>query len=136
MVESGDLVNVHYVGTLDSGEQFDSSRDRGQTLSFTVGAGQMIVGFDEAVRGMAVGDTKTVRLEPADAYGERSDDNVIEIAIDALPEGAVVGDTLLTATGAQVVVLAISEDSATIDANHRLAGEALTFEIEMVSIER
>ncbi len=136
MVEAGDFVKVHYVGTLDDGEQFDSSRDRGATLDFTVGAGQMISGFDDAVRGMAVGELKTVRLAPADAYGERSEDLIIEIPSASLPEGTEVGQTLFTSSGQSVVVVSIDGDTARIDTNHRLAGEFLTFEIEIVAIER
>lgn len=70
-VENGDSVEVHYTGTLEDGEKFDSSLDRGQTLPFTVGAGQMIPGFDSGVVGMKEGDTKTLKLAPADAYGEK-----------------------------------------------------------------
>lgn len=70
MVESGDDIEVHYVGTLEDGSQFDSSRDRDQTLPFTVGAGQMIPGFDAGVVGMKTGETKNLTLAPADAYGE------------------------------------------------------------------
>ncbi len=69
-VESGDTISVHYIGTLEDGSLFDSSRDRGEPLSFTVGAGQMISGFDAGVVGMKLGETKTLTLAPADAYGE------------------------------------------------------------------
>ncbi len=69
-VEAGDAIEVHYVGTLEDGTKFDSSRDRDQTLPFTVGAGQMIKGFDAGVLGMKLGETKTLTLAPADAYGE------------------------------------------------------------------
>ena len=72
-VESGDTVAVHYTGTLESGEKFDSSLDRGETLWFEVGAGQMIPGFDAGVVGMTVGESKTLVLAPKDAYGERDD---------------------------------------------------------------
>lgn len=136
VVQGGDQVAVHYVGTLDSGEQFDSSRDRGQTLEFEVGAGQMIPGFDAAVRGMAVGEVKTVRLEAADAYGEPSDEFRQEVPLADLPEGLAVGDPLFTPQGQEVTVIAINGDVAVIDFNHRLAGEALTFEIEIVAINR
>lgn len=136
VVEVGDQVEVHYVGTLDSGEQFDSSRDRGETLGFEVGAGQMIAGFDQAVRGMAVGEVKTVRLEAADAYGELSDEFRQEVPLADLPEGLAVGDPLFTPEGLQVTVIEINDDVAVIDFNHPLAGEALTFEIEMVTITR
>ena len=136
MAAPGDLVKVHYVGTLDDGEQFDSSRDRGQTLDFTIGSGQMIPGFDAAVRGMVVGEIKSVRLSPEDAYGERSDELIVEVPVANLPEGTEVGQTLFTNSGQSVVVVAIDGETATIDANPRLAGEFLTFEIEMVAIER
>ena len=132
----GDQVEVHYVGTLDSGELFDSSRDRGETLSFEVGADQMIPGFDQAVRGMAIGEVKTVRLEAADAYGEPTDEARIEVPLSELPEGLAVGDPLFTQEGQQVTVIAINGDVAVIDFNPPLAGEALTFEIEMVKINR
>ena len=74
MNNEGKRVAVHYVGTLDDGTKFDSSRDRNEPLRFTCMAGQMIAGFDAAVRDMEVGQTVNVRLEPAEAYGERRDD--------------------------------------------------------------
>ena len=134
MANDGDQVSVHYLGTLDDGTVFDSSRERGP-LSFTVGAGQMIVGFDNAARGMAVGETVTVRLEPAEAYGERRDDLVLEVPIGQAPPGLSAGDNVSMSSGARAVVTAVTEATVTVDANHRLAGQALTFEIEMVSIE-
>ena len=135
VVAAGDTVSVHYVGTLDSGEQFDSSRDRGTPLTFAVGSGQMISGFDAAVRGMAVGEIKTVRLTPAEAYGESDPAAFIEVALDQVPEGTQVGDQLIGPTGQTVVVTEINGNTVIIDTNHRLAGEHLTFEIEVVSID-
>ena len=79
---SGKLVKAHYVGTLDDGTEFDSSLKRGEPLEFTCMAGMMIPGFDNAVREMEAGETKTVRIPAADAYGERSEANV-----QALPAG-------------------------------------------------
>ena len=135
--QEGDLVRVHYVGTLDDGSQFDSSRDRGATLDFTIGAGQMIAGFDQSVRGMGVGEIKTVRIEPADAYGEVNPDFFVTVDLSQVPEGVQVGDVLRDpSTGQPVEVIEVTEDSATIDVNHPLAGETLTFEIEMVEITR
>ena len=78
--KAGDTVAVHYVGTLDDGTEFDSSRKRGQTLSFVVGAGQMIAGFDNAVKGMMVGETKTVTLPPEEAYGPYRQELVVMTA--------------------------------------------------------
>jgi len=69
-IETGDAIEVHYTWTLEDGEKFDSSRDRGETLPFTVGAGQMIPGFDAGVIGMKIGEQKILTLAPKDAYGE------------------------------------------------------------------
>ena len=136
VVQDGDLVEVHYVGTLDDGSQFDSSRDRGTPFSFTVGVGEVISGFDEAVRGAGVGDVNTVRMEPEDAYGEWSEDNVIEVPFNPEQGDIEVGDEVFLTNGQPAVILDITDETVTLDANHRLAGEALTFEIEVLSITR
>lgn len=130
----GDRVAVHYTGTLDSGEEFDSSRGS-EPLSFVVGDGRMIAGFDAAVRGMRVGESRTVRMEPAEAYGERRDELILSFPINQLPEGATEGDSVFFTNGGQAVILEVTGETFTVDANHRLAGQALTFEIELVSIE-
>jgi FKBP-type peptidyl-prolyl cis-trans isomerase 2 len=136
IVQDGDIVEVHYVGTLDDGSQFDSSRERGSSFTFTVGTGQVIPGFDEAVRGGRVGDVTTVRIEPADAYGEPSDDNIIEVPLNPEQGDVAVGDEVFLTNGQPAVVLAVTDETVTLDANHPLAGEALTFEIEILSITR
>ena len=82
--ENGDSVAVHYVGTLDDGSQFDSSRER-EPLVFEVGTDQVIAGFDAAVNGMAVGETATVRIPPADAYGETDPELVFSVPIEEAP---------------------------------------------------
>ena len=134
--EDGDTVEVHYVGTLDDGSQFDSSRDRGTPFSFTVGTGQVISGFDTAVRGAQVGDTNTVRMEAADAYGEWSEENVLELPYDPSQGEVTVGDTVTLSSGQPAVILEVSPDTVKLDANHALAGEALTFEIEVLGVTR
>jgi peptidylprolyl isomerase len=137
---AGDMVAVHYTGTLSDGTVFDSSRER-EPLEFTVGAGMMIKGFDNAVNGMKVGETKTVTLPPEEAYGEHRDDLVMVAGIDELPEGVTpeVGMQLTARqeSGAAIrfTITAISGDEVTLDANHELAGKELTFEIELVSIQ-
>jgi len=133
----GDLVRVHYTGTLEDGTVFDSSREAGRSpLEFTVASGQVITGFDDAVRGLAVGETRIQRVEPIDGYGEVNPDAIVEVSIDQLPEGTAVGDTLSSGTGQTVVVLAI--DTATgmaqLDANHPLAGKVMFFDVELVEI--
>ena len=134
MARDGDQVRVHYHGTLADGSVFDSSR-RGTPFPFQVGSSGAIAGFDNAVRGLAVGESVTVTIPPAEAYGERSGELVLEIPAGGAPEGLAVGDQVRLGNGAQAVVLAISDEFVTVDANHRLAGLALTFEIELVSIE-
>jgi FKBP-type peptidyl-prolyl cis-trans isomerase 2 len=136
IVQDGDLVEAHYVGTLDDGSQFDSSRERGATFSFTVGAGQVIPGFDEAVRGGRVGDVITVRIDAEDAYGEPSDDNIIEVPFNPEQGDVKVGDEVYLTNGQPALVLAVTDETVTLDANHPLAGEALTFEIEIIAVTR
>ena len=128
----GDTVGVLYTGTLDDGEEFDSNIGR-DPLTFVVGSGQVISGFDDAVRGLRVGESITVRLEPADAYGEKDLDLIIEVPTEGAPSDLVVGGTAILG-GQRVTVLEIREDVIVVDANPRLAGEALTFTIELVSI--
>jgi FKBP-type peptidyl-prolyl cis-trans isomerase 2 len=133
VAKDGDPVEVHYTGTLDDGTEFDSSRDRGP-LAFVVGSGQVIPGFDEAVRGLAIGESRTVRIEPADAYGDVDPDLVLEFPRSDAPDDLAPGDQVPFANGAVGTVLEVTDEIVRIDANHPLAGEALTFEIELVSI--
>ncbi len=134
IVDEGDLVAVHYTGTLDDGTEFDSSRER-EPLEFVVGSGQVIPGFDEAVLGMKVGDTTTVRIPPDQAYGEPDPEAIIEFPIADVPEEfRVEGMQVMVGNGIPATVIEVTEDTVTIDANHPLAGEALTFEIEVVSV--
>ena len=135
IAKEGDRVSVHYRGTLDSGEVFDSSYDRGAPIFFVVGGGQMISGFDNAVPGMAIGEKKTVRLEPDEAYGERRDDLIFDVPLSQAPPGLSVGDSVPLSSGGQAVVLEITDEIVRVDANHRLAGQTLTFEIELVAID-
>ncbi len=136
---SGDTVHVHYTGRLDDGTVFDSSEGR-DPLAFTVGSGQVVPGFDEAVAGMQVGDSKTVRIGPGDAYGERREDLILDVPTEQLPEGLdpEVGMELgLRGQDGQTMpvrVAAIGEQAITLDANHPLAGQALTFDVTLVSI--
>jgi FKBP-type peptidyl-prolyl cis-trans isomerase 2 len=134
VAQDGDRVAVHYHGTLDSGEVFDSSRER-DPLEFVVGGGQVISGFDSAVRGLGIGESRTVRMEAADAYGEHDEELVFEFPKDQAPEGLEEGDQVQFANGAPGLVVEVTNDIVKIDANHPLAGQALTFDIELVSIE-
>lgn len=133
VAQVGDTVSVHYRGTLDDGSEFDSSAGR-DPLQFTVGSGQVIGGFDTAVLGMSVGEKKEFRLEPADAYGEHTDERVITVPKDQAPEGLEVGQQVMLGQS-PATVTEITDESVVVDANHPLAGKALTFEIELVGIE-
>lgn len=141
MDNTGKKVKVHYRGTLDDGTQFDSSYDRGEPLEFTVGAGQMIKGFDEAVKDMTIGEKKTVRLSPDEAYGEHDDSLVYTFNKSQIPNSATlnIGDSvyLTSPSGSpvQAVVTALNGDTVTLDANNKMAGKYLTFLIELVEIE-
>ncbi len=133
--DSGDRVSVFYHGTLDSGVVFDSSRDRGEPFTFVVGADQVIPGFDAAVMGLRVGEVVTVTIAPAEAYGERDPARIIEVPLDQAPAGLAAGDSVTFSGGGEGVVLEITDEIIRVDANHPLAGETLTFEIELLSVE-
>ena len=96
----------------------------------------MISGFDEAVRGAQVGDINTVRMEASDAYGEWSEENVIEVPFNPEQGDIAVGDEVYLTNGQPAVILEVTDETVTLDANHQLAGEALTFEIEILAITR
>ncbi len=137
--KSGDTVRIHYTGTLDDGTQFDSSAGR-EPLEFALGGGQVIPGFDSAVDGMAVGENKTVTIAPDEAYGQRHEQLVQQVSRDALPDDMepAVGMHLQSQSPdgqiMNLVVTEVADDTITVDANHPLSGQALTFDIELVEI--
>ncbi len=135
--KNGDRVRVHYTGRLEDGQVFDSSKD-GDPLEFTVGAGEVIPGFDEAVRGMQVGESKTVEVEPEDAYGERREGLVTRVSRENAqfpvePQvGMHFGLPLQDGSQIEVVVTEVTDTHVTIDGNHPLAGQKLIFDVELV----
>ena len=136
--KQGDTIQVHYTGTLDDGSEFDSSRGR-EPLTFTVGAGQMIPGFDAAVVGMAVGETKTVTIPAAEAYGEPRPTLVATVPRAQIPPSIdpEVGQRFQLGRGDHalpVVVVEVTPEHVVLDGNHPLAGQDLTFAIEIVAI--
>jgi peptidylprolyl isomerase len=136
---AGDIVHIHYTGTLDSGETFDSSLGQ-DPLSFTLGSGQVIAGFDAAVLGMTIGEKKTVRIPAQEAYGDYDDDLVMQVSRAELPDmnyevGMELAMQQPSGRSIPVIVLDITEEWIAFDANHPLAGEALTFELELVAIQ-
>lgn len=137
--KKGDAVAVHYTGRLDDGSIFDSSVSR-SPLSFTLGDGNMIKGFDSAVYGMIVGDKKTVTIPAVEAYGERRDDMLIDVPLTQVPPDITpeIGLQLtLQGGGGQpmpVTIVFMDGQKITLDANHELAGRDLIFDIELVAI--
>ncbi|MGB9938699.1 FKBP-type peptidyl-prolyl cis-trans isomerase [Methanosarcina sp.] len=152
-VKSGDTVQVDYTGKLEDGTVFDTSREdvakqaglyvEGKEyapLTFTVGSGQLIPGFDEGVVGMKVGEEKTLEIPPEEAYGEYDEARVQVIPIEdlnltnrsELPEA---GQTYMDTYGRPFKVTAVNDTYITVDTNHELAGKTLIFDIKLVSIE-
>ncbi len=140
MAKDGNTVKVHYTGTLGDGTVFDTSVER-EPLEFTLGEGKVIPGFEEAVKGMKVGQPKTVTIPVDDAYGPRRDDLILVIERTQLPENLnpEVGQRLQMqqANGQRSVVIVtdVSEKTITVDTNHPLAGEDLTFELKLVEVK-
>ena len=138
-VKSGDTVKVHYHGKLTNGETFDTSEGR-EPLEFEVGSGMVIQGFDEGVTGMSVGEKKTINIPSDEAYGPKDDTRVIEFPIDRFPPDMKpeVGLQLNMSNGdgqsLPVTITEVKDDVVVLDANHPLAGEDLTFDLELVDI--
>jgi peptidylprolyl isomerase len=139
-VQDGDTVSLHYTGTLDDGTVFDSS-ESAQPLSFTVGSGEVIQGFEEGVRGMEVGETRDISIEPEQAYGEYYEELVRVVPREAFPPNVTpavgMGFELELPSGQTlpVRIIDIEGDEVTLDANHLLAGETLNFNIRLLSID-
>lgn len=143
MIEKGNRVKVEYEGKFEDGEVFDSSThgDHSHPLEFTVGSGEVIMGFDHAVEGMKEGDEKTFSIEPQEAYGERDPSLEREFPRSALPldqkpeEGMMI--VLGTPDGKKFParISSVSEDKVKIDLNHPLAGKKLIFKIKVVEVE-
>lgn len=138
-VKSGDAVKVHYTGKFDDGDVFDSSEGR-EPLAFTVGAGEVIPGFDQALVGMQIGETKTVVIPPEQAYGERIHELVQTINRDQFnlegvePELGMAIEMRTPQGNIPLVVTELTETTVTLDANHPLAGEELHFALTLVEV--
>lgn len=138
--KSGDKVKVHYHGKLTDGTTFDSSAGR-EPLSFELGSGMVIKGFDDGITGMSVGDKKTINIPFMDAYGPVEEERIVEFPKDQFPPelkpevgmGLQMTDNM--GNTIPVIVVEVTEESVMLDANHPLAGKDLIFEIELVDIE-
>lgn len=136
--QAGQTVRVHYRGTLDDGSEFDSSAGR-DPLMFTLGEESVIPGFEAAVAGLEVGDTTTVTIPAAEAYGERMEEAIqsvpIEIFGETVPEvGLMIGLQNEDGRQAAAVIADVLDDIVLLDFNHPLAGQDLTFELTLVEI--
>ena len=137
--KDGDTVKIHYNGTLEGGEVFDSSRDR-QPLEFLIGNGDVMPGLESSVLGMEAGDTKSIEVPPEEGFGVRRDELIVDIRKSDLPDDVApsIGQRLrISQEGGEAIIVTItdlSEDTVTLDANHPLAGIPLFFDIELVEI--
>jgi len=137
-VENGNTVTVNYTGKLEDGSIFDSSLNEGrEPLTAVLGEGSLIKGFEDGLINMSEGESKTVEIEPSEAYGEYREDMINSIPKTQVPEGVSVGD-MLQGFGPMgpinVKVVEVNEETVTLDANHPLAGKKLIFDLEVVSI--
>ncbi|MFO7262432.1 MAG: peptidylprolyl isomerase [bacterium] len=137
--KDGDHVAVHYTGRLEDGTVFDSSRG-GAPIEFELGSGTVIPGFDNAVRGMAVGEHREIRIAPEDAYGPRREELRVPVPRDQFPPdvdpqvGQVLAVQVAPGQDALATITAVDEETVTLDLNHPLAGETLVFDIELMDI--
>ncbi len=151
-IEKGNTITVDYVGKLQDGTVFDTSiekiakesgkyssgRNYDEWLTFVAGAGQMIAGFDQGVIGMKIGETKTVSIEPKDAYGERDQAKLLTIKKDQIPDADQykVGMQVMSQNGQIFKVYEVKKDEIVFDANHELAGKTLIFDITIKDIQK
>ena len=140
-IKNGQTVNIHYVGTLKDGTEFDNSRTRGNPLSFKLGGGQILPAFEKAVQTMAVGERKTFSLTPSEAYGE-----IVKEAFQPIPKASFAPDVDLEVGGMvsgqapdgkplQARIQSVEDETVTLDFNHPLAGKDINFDIELLSID-
>ncbi len=141
MSNEGKKVKIHYTGSFDDGEVFDTSRLSGEPLEFECGSGMVIKGFDDAVRDMEVGEKKHIHLEPAEAYGEVDEKLIQTVPVDRVPnaQDLPVGESVyMQGPNGQpfpVKVVSMDDENVVFDMNHPMAGKALNFELELVEVE-
>lgn len=137
-VKNGDTVEVHYTGKLENGEVFDSSAKM-EPVKFTIGAGEVLPGFEEAVIGMSPGESKTWKVDSDKAFGPHHDNMVVTVEREKLPQNVEpqVGQVLQAGSGDKSVsvrVVEVAGDQVTLDANHPLAGQDLVLDIKLEKI--
>ena len=141
IIMKGQTVGVHYVGTFDDGTEFDNSRTRGNPLFFKVGERQVINGFETAVMGMSVGETKSFTITPEQAYGNNDPNLLRELPRTNFPPDFVFKEGMMVEMNSQqgkpfpAQITSFTEDTVTLDFNHPLSGKTLNFEIELVQTD-
>lgn len=141
IVKENSNVTVHYVGTLENGDEFDNSYKKGTPLSFTIGEGKVLKGFESPLVGKEVGDKVEISLTAKEAYGEVNENAISEISKDTIPSSVeIVKDGFIkgkTQSGHDVLakVIDIKENSYILDLNHPLAGKDLKFDIEILEVK-
>lgn len=139
-IKTGDKVTVEYEGTLDDGTVFDSSERHDEPLTFEVGAGQIIKGFENAMVGMEKGDEKDITLQPSDAYGEHNPELIKTLPRDQFPKEEEIKSGMRCfmrlPDGRQIpaVIVEAADETVTIDLNHPLSGKTLNFKIKVVDV--
>lgn len=138
IIKNGDTVSVNYTGKLEDGSVFDTSLQEGrEPLTATLGQGQLISGFENGLIGMSIGETKTIEIEPENAYGNYNPAMIQVVNKDQVPDNISIGDNLQGQSQygpINVVVTEITDTQVTLDANHPLAGKKLIFDLEVVSL--
>jgi peptidylprolyl isomerase len=140
MIQKGNTIKIHYIGTKNNGEEFDNSYKKGQTLDFEVGSGKIISGLDEGLIGMVVGEKRTIKVPAEKAYGIHRPEGVMKVPFENFPEdfSPTPGEIIQgkTAGGHDVIAVVVEkqEDGIVLDMNHPLAGEELNFDVELVEI--
>lgn len=138
--QNGNSVTIHYVGTLQDGTQFDSSRDRGEPMTVTLGDGQLISGFNDALVGLAEGDTKEFTISSGDAYGPHHEDRLTPLQRSIFPEDFELSEGMTvplqndTGQNFLAVVTEFNDETVTADFNHPLAGKDLTFAVDVLAV--
>ncbi len=141
MAEVGEVAQIQYTGTLDDGREFESTRRTGKPLEVKLGSGRLLPAVEHTLCEMLPGEKRTIRLEPAQAYGEYDESLVITVPADRLPNSAQLplGEYIEIKTDRGTIrakVISVDSDSVVLDCNHELAGQAITFELELLSIIR
>lgn len=141
-ITKGSKVSFHYIGTLDNGDEFDNSYERGEPMSCVIGEGDIIAKFEEELTDLSANEKKTFTISPQDGYGEHKSDSVQYVPKDAFPEDMVLeegrrilGEEKTSSTPFTALIVSVEEDKVKLDFNHPLAGENLNFDVEVVSVE-